>query len=123
MDARLLDHLSAKGKLELGISIMRRVLVEIAAPEIIEAEPLGLVILQLLPVQKAIARTDRAMEALVTTIRTSAQEQPGSFRMIPHEHMRCQRHPLPPAYEDIMAGQQSVPLCFAQLRAVPQTLD
>jgi hypothetical protein len=99
---------------------MGRLLVKVAAAEVINPKSFRLVMAQLMPVQQAIAWANDGAEAFIVAIRTPAEQQPGAVRAIAQDHMGGNGKRLPTAQEDVVSGQQGLPLAFAKLGAVSQ---
>src|ERR1035441_405563 len=99
---------------------MGRLLVKVATAEVINPESFRLVMAQLMPVQQAIAGTNDGAETFITAIHTPAQQQSGAVRAIAQDHMGGNGNRLPTAHEDVVSGQQGLPLAFAKLGAVSE---
>src|ERR1035441_361008 len=102
---------------------MGRLLVKIAATEVIGPESFCLIMAQLMPVQQAIAGANDGAEAFIVAILTSAEQQPSAARVITQDHMGGHGNRLPTAQEDVVRGQQSLPLALARLSAVSQPVN
>src|ERR1035438_8103688 len=97
---------------------MGRLLVKVAAAEVINAKSFSLVMAQFMPMQQAIARANDGAETFIVAIHTPAEKQPGAVRAIAQDHMGGNGNHLPTAHEDVVSGQQGLPLAFAKLGAV-----